>query len=61
MSKRYCIPCDKVVPARERECKACGADTDPWPDDEPERTAWDDDYDRAERSDEWERRGGGGL
>ena len=28
---------------------------------EPERTAWDDAYDRAEQSDAWERRGGGGL
>jgi hypothetical protein len=25
---RYCGPCDKWVPARETECKACGAPTD---------------------------------
>lgn len=56
-NRRYCIPCDKVVPARERECKACGADTDPWPEDDDR----DEDYERAERSKAWERRGGGGL
>lgn len=35
MTRRYCGMCDKLVPARERECRACGADTDPWPDDQP--------------------------
>ena len=25
--RRYCPMCDKWVPASERECKACGADT----------------------------------
>jgi hypothetical protein len=49
---RYCGPCDKWVVGKE--CPLCGADTDA-PD--PEREA----YERAERSDEWERRGGGGL
>jgi hypothetical protein len=28
LHKRYCGPCDKWVPARETECKACGAPTD---------------------------------
>ena len=28
MGKRYCGMCDKWVPARETECKACGARTD---------------------------------
>lgn len=49
---RYCGPCDKWVIGKE--CPRCGADTDA-PD--PEREA----YERAERSEEWERRGGGGL
>lgn len=25
--QRYCELCDRVVPAKERECKRCGADT----------------------------------
>ena len=25
---RYCGPCDRWVPARERVCRQCGADTD---------------------------------
>ena len=28
MSKRYCPMCDKWVPAKQTECKACGADTE---------------------------------
>lgn len=26
--RRLCMPCEKWVPLRERECKACGAETD---------------------------------
>lgn len=55
--QRYCECCDKWVPARQYECKECGADTlKAAPDDDR-----DEDYERAERSEEWERRGGGGL
>lgn len=28
MAQRYCGMCDKWVPARETECRACGAATD---------------------------------
>lgn len=26
--RRYCMPCEKWVPAGQKVCKACGADTD---------------------------------
>jgi DnaJ-class molecular chaperone len=26
--QRYCMPCDTWVPASQKVCKACGADTD---------------------------------
>lgn len=55
--RRYCLPCEKVVPARQYECKDCGAETEPWPEDDPEREA----YEQAQASAAWERRGGGGL
>lgn len=55
--RRYCLLCEQVVPASQRECKACGADTEPWPEDDPDREA----YTRAEQSGAWQRRGGGGL
>jgi RNA polymerase subunit RPABC4/transcription elongation factor Spt4 len=29
MAKRYCIPCDRLV--KGKECKWCGADTEPMP------------------------------
>jgi hypothetical protein len=53
MAKRYCPMCDKWVPATQRECKACGADTERVAAPEPQpvvdlmaalRTAWDRAY-----------------
>ena len=29
--RRYCGPCDRFVPARETECRRCGADTEAVP------------------------------
>lgn len=29
MKRRFCLPCDAVTNANP--CRACGADTDPWP------------------------------
>lgn len=43
MKKRYCAPCDRFVPARERECKLCGADTDKVPEDQQGRERDEDD------------------
>lgn len=63
--------CDRSGDAGSRHVWAEGATVGDWclcgkrkrfpPFPEQERTAWDDAYDRAEQSDEWERRGGGGL
>jgi hypothetical protein len=33
MAKRYCGPCDKWV--KGKECKWCGADTEPMPKETP--------------------------
>ena len=37
MTKRYCGPCDKWVPAKDTVCKACGADTDRLTNEDRER------------------------
>lgn len=56
-NRRYCIPCDRWVGAREYVCKQCGADTDKAaPEDDR-----DEDYERAQRPDAWEEKHGGGL
>jgi hypothetical protein len=36
--RRYCELCDLVVPASQRECKECGADTVAVPKDEDGRS-----------------------